>query len=237
MSGHLLEMRSVSVGYGRTPVVRDLDLSVRQGEVVALLGPNGAGKTTTLLAVSGLARQLGGTIEVLGGSVPSLRRAHRLARRGVAHVPESRGVFRQLTVRENLLVAGGRRHRSLEPALELFPALAPLLGRRAALLSGGERQMLALGGAMLAEPRLLMVDELSLGLAPQIYAQLVPIMRRIARDTGAGVLMVEQHADLALAHSDRAYVLVHGDVVQEGRSQDLRQNRELLRDSYLGETP
>ncbi len=134
------------------------------------------------------------------------------------------------------MVSGGRR-RSFEPALELFPALVPLLGRKAGLLSGGERQMLALGGAILADPKLLMVDELSLGLAPQIYGQLVPVMRRIAQATGAGVLMVEQHADLALAHSDRAYVLVHGDVVQEGRSHDLRQNRALLRDSYLGKSP
>lgn len=234
MTQNLLEIRGLHCGYGRTAVVRDLNLSVGAGEVVALLGANGAGKTTTLMAISGMARRFEGSIEVLNGGVPTLRRAHQLARRGVVHVPESRSVFRQLTVRENLLVAGGRG-QSLDSALELFPALVPLLNRKAALLSGGERQMLALGGALQAQPRLLMVDELSLGLAPQIYADLVPVMRKVADETGAGVLMVEQHADLALAHSDRAYVLVHGEVVQEGPSQELLANQDLLRDSYLGE--
>lgn len=230
----LLDIDGLSAGYDGVPVVRDLSLHVRPGEVVTLLGPNGAGKTTTLRAVSGLVARLKGDITVLGGPVPRLRRAHEVARRGVAHVPEGRGVLGQLTVRENLVLGVRRGRPDFDKALGYFPALAPLMERKAALLSGGEQKMLVMGRAILSEPRLLLIDELSLGLAPLIFAQLLPVVRQVVADTGAGALLVEQYAELALSHSDRAYVLSHGDLVLSGPSSQLLADRSRLDAAYLG---
>jgi branched-chain amino acid transport system ATP-binding protein len=230
----LLDARDLAAGYDDVAVVRGLNMHVNAGEVVALLGPNGAGKTTTLMAVSGMVQILGGSIDVVGEAVPKLRRAHLVARRGVIHVPENRGVLHQLTVRENLSLAKTRGRPDIDRAISYFPALGPLLDRKGGLLSGGEQQMLALGRAIIAEPKLLLVDEMSLGLAPVIYEQLMPIVRTIASETGAGVVLVEQHVDLALGVADRGYVLNHGDVVMEGASADLLADRELLDASYLG---
>lgn len=234
MTETLLDVNGLSAGYDGVPVVRDLSLNVRAGEVVALLGPNGAGKTTTLRAVSGLVARLKGDLTVLGGPIPKLRRAHEVARRGVAHVPEGRGVLGQLTVRENLVLGVRRGRPDFNKALAYFPALAPLMERKAALLSGGEQKMLVMGRAILAEPKLLLIDELSLGLAPLIFSQLLPIVRQVVADTGAGVLLVEQYAELALSHSDRAYVLSHGDLVLSGTSSELLANRSRLDAAYLG---
>ena len=234
MTDVLLEVDGMNAGYDGVPVVRDLSLHVRAGEVVALLGPNGAGKTTTLRAVSGLVARLKGEVTVLGGPVPRLRRAHEVARRGVAHVPEGRAVLGQLTVRENLLLGVRHGRPDFDRALGYFPALAPLMERKAGLLSGGEQKMLVLGRAILAEPRLLLLDELSLGLAPLIFSQLLRIVRQVVDDTGAGALLVEQYAELALSHSDRAYVLSHGDLVLTGSSSELLADRSLLDDAYLG---
>jgi len=230
----LLNINGLSAGYDGVPVVRDLSLHVRAGEVVTLLGPNGAGKTTTLRAVSGLVARLKGDITVLGDPVPRMRRAHEVARRGVAHVPEGRGVLGQLTVRENLVLGVRRGRPDFDKALAYFPALAPLMERKAALLSGGEQKMLVMGRAILSEPRLLLIDELSLGLAPLIFAQLLPVVRQVVADTGAGALLVEQYAELALSHSDRAYVLSHGDLVLSGPASQLLADRSRLDAAYLG---
>ncbi len=230
----LLDVESLSAGYDGVAVVRDLSLHVDAGEVVALLGPNGAGKTTTLMAISGMGEIISGAITVVDRPVPKLRQAHAVARRSVIHVPENRGVFFQLTVRENLQLAKTRGRVDIDRAVDFFPALEALMNRRAGLLSGGEQQMLAVGRAIIAEPKLLMVDEMSLGLAPVIYEPLMPVVRRIADETGAGVLLVEQHVDLALEVADRAYVLSHGDLVMEGDADDLLANRSLLDATYLG---
>lgn len=234
MTEKLLEISDLATGYDGVAVVRGLDLHVERGEVVALLGPNGAGKTTTLMTVSGMGEILAGSVNVMGRPVPRLRQAHVVARRGVSHVPENRGILFQLTVRENLQLAKTRGTVDIDRVVDFFPALGPLMQRRGGLLSGGEQQMLALGRAIVAEPKLMMVDEMSLGLAPVIYEELMPIVRRIADETGAGVLLVEQHVDLALEVADRGYVLNHGDLVMHGDAQDLLANRALLDASYLG---
>ncbi len=233
-SERLLTVEGLHTGYDDVAVVRDLSLHVDAGEVVTLLGPNGAGKTTTLMTISGMGQILSGSITIMDRPVPRLRQAHRVARWGVSHVPENRGLLFQLTVRENLLLAKTRGRVDIDRAMDFFPALGPLMSRRAGLLSGGEQQMLALARAIVAEPKLLMVDEMSLGLAPVIYEELMPVVRRIAEDTGAGVLLVEQHVDLALEVSDRGYVLNHGDLVMQGDTSELLADRALLDASYLG---
>jgi branched-chain amino acid transport system ATP-binding protein len=212
-AGHALMLRDVSAGYKGIPVVRELNLEVRPGEVVALLGPNGAGKTTTLETIAGLNRPIAGTIE-LSGEGTGGRPAHLLARQGLALVPEGRALFPGLTVREHLRLAGGRAGQkgarkkvasSEEELLEMLPELRKCLGRKAGLLSGGEQQMLALGRALVTRPRLLLVDEMSLGLAPVIVERLVPILRRAvrraARGAGAGGLRPRLRPD---ARPDRA---------------------------------
>jgi branched-chain amino acid transport system ATP-binding protein len=231
----VLKIQNLLAGYDGVPAVRNLTLSVNKGEVVALLGPNGAGKTTTLLAVSGLVKVFAGDIEVVGRTVPRLRQAHRLARWGVGHVPENRGVLFGLTVRENLLLAKRRGRVDLSPALEFFPQLEPLLERRAGLCSGGEQQMIALGRALLAQPQLLMIDEMSLGLAPRIFEDLLQVVRRLVNDGAVGVLMVEQYVEAALEVADRAFVLNHGELVLQGDAQQLLKNRALVDSAYMGE--
>ncbi len=231
----LLEITDLSTGYNGVAVVRGLNLTVNPGEVVALLGPNGAGKTTTLLTASGLLPILRGDIAVLGKSVRGTR-PHMVARRGLAHVPEDRSLFFQLTVEENLKLGAARGSSDMAKALNYFPALTKLLDRKAGLLSGGEQQMLAMGRALTTNPKMLMVDEMSLGLAPVIVERLLPVLRDIADQTGAGVLLVEQHVQLALEVADRAYVLSHGDLVLEGDAKYLAANRGLLEASYMGAT-
>jgi len=242
-SGHALAVRDLSAGYRGVPVVRELSLEVRPGEVVALLGPNGAGKTTTLETIAGLNRPISGAVTLSGENVSGTP-AYVLARKGLALVPEGRALFPGLTVREHLRLAGGRgragragnRQSDEEELLEMLPELRKCLGRKAGLLSGGEQQMLAVGRALVTRPRLLLVDEMSLGLAPVIVERLVPILRRAADELGASVLFVEQHVALALEVADRAYVLAHGRIELEGAAAELRERRELLAASYLGET-
>ena len=236
--GHALVLKELSAGYRGVPVVRELNLEVRPGEVVALLGPNGAGKTTTLETIAGLNRPISGTVDLSGETISGVP-AHLLARRGLALVPEGRALFPGLTVREHLRLAVGRGRRAgshEDELLEMLPELRKCLGRKAGLLSGGEQQMLAVGRALVTRPRLLLVDEMSLGLAPVIVERLIPILRRAADELGASVLFVEQHVALALDVADRAYVLTHGRIRLQGAAAELRERRELLAASYLGET-
>jgi branched-chain amino acid transport system ATP-binding protein len=230
---NLLTINDMSTGYNGVAVVRDLNLFVDEGEVVALLGPNGAGKTTTLLTTSSLNPILSGDITVFGKSIKG-RRPHHVARDGLAHVPEDRSLFFGLTVRENLQLKAKQGSAAFRESLEYFPDLEPLMDRRAGLLSGGEQQMLAVARALTVKPKLLMVDEMSLGLAPIIVERLLPVLRDIASKTGTGILLVEQHVHLALEVADRAYVLSHGNLVVEGTAAYLRDNAHLLENSYLG---
>ena len=240
-TGHALVVRDLSAGYRGVPVVRELNLEVRPGEVVALLGPNGAGKTTTLETIAGLNHPISGTVELSGEKVGGTP-AYQLAGRGLSLVPEGRALFPGLTVREHLRLAGGRGARGRragtreDELLEMLPELRKCLGRKAGLLSGGEQQMLAIGRALVTRPQLLLVDEMSLGLAPVIVERLIPVLRRAADDLGSSVLFVEQHVALALEVADRAYVLTHGRIGLEGPAAELRERRELLAASYLGET-
>lgn len=237
----LLQMRGVDIGYSGIPVARGLDIRVDSGEVVALLGANGVGKTTTLLTVSGLLPRIRGEMTVLGTTPGAAKRGAQkrtlsLARAGVGHVPEDRALFFGLTAGENVKL-GARRgdRRAVEEALSLFPALEPILGRRAGLLSGGEQQMVALARALAGRPRLLLIDEMSLGLAPIIIEELLPAVRRVADETGAGILVVEQHVRAVLSVADRAYVLRRGEIALEGSGAELQEQRALIESSYLGD--
>jgi branched-chain amino acid transport system ATP-binding protein len=229
----VLRLDRLCAGYGAAPVVRDLDLVVSRGEIVALLGPNGAGKTTTLLTISGLLKPLSGRITAVGTVVNGMA-PHRIARLGVGHVPEDRALFGQLSALDNLRLARRPGGASIADALEWFPALGALLRRRAALLSGGEQQMLAVARALVAGPTLLIVDEMSLGLAPVIVERLLPTLRTIADSTGIGILLVEQHVHLALEVADTAVVMVHGETVASGPAADVAGRADDLAASYLG---
>jgi branched-chain amino acid transport system ATP-binding protein len=230
----LLDVDSVTIGYSGAPVVNGVSLTVGAGEVVCLLGPNGAGKTTTLSAVSGLLSPRSGSIRFDGQAITGLS-ADRIARRGLVQVPEDRALFGSLTVRENLAAASRDAQRQ-ERVLEYFPALAALVNRRASVLSGGEQQMLVLARAMVLQPRLLIVDEMSLGLAPLVVARILAVLRELAEATGCGLLLVEQHVHLALEIADRAYVMVRGSVISEGTAAEVSGNLDEIRGSYLGST-
>jgi branched-chain amino acid transport system ATP-binding protein len=233
----VLELDGLSVAYGRAaPVVRDLTLAVGRGEVVALLGANGAGKTTTLRAVSGLLKPAAGTVRLGGADLTGMAPTAR-TRLGIAHVPHDRGIFFGLTVAEHFRLDGARSSAGTDAAFGHFPALRELRGRKAGLLSGGEQQMLAIARALARKPRLLMLDEMSLGLAPVIVSRLLPVVRDFASDNGTGVLLVEQHVHLALQIADRGYILSHGELAASGTAASLARDSELLAASYLGGTP
>jgi branched-chain amino acid transport system ATP-binding protein len=229
----LLDVTSLSAGYNGTQAVRDVNLRVAEGEIVALLGANGAGKTTTLRVLSGLLPPASGQVRFAGRQIAG-EPAQVIARRGLVHVPDDRGVFFGLTVAEHFR---GAAHVPLDMdrALEYMPALERLRDRRVGLLSGGEQQMLALALALARRPRLLLLDEMSLGLAPAVVARLLPIVRHYCDDTGAGAILVEQHVDLALDIADRGYVLAHGSLIASGPAAELGLDRGLLLAGYLGE--
>ena len=232
----LLELRGVAARYGSLQALHGIDLSVGEGEIVAVLGANGAGKTTTLRAISGTVRATG---SIVFAGERLARRPEAVARAGIAHVPEGRGTFTQLSVDENLrLGAHVRRDRAAVKAdhdrvLERFPGLADRRGQAAGTLSGGEQQQLALARALMQQPRLLLLDEPSLGLAPRVVADFFRVVGELNEQEGLSVLVVEQNANLALASSSRAYVLEVGRVAVAGKSVEL-QRHESVRRSYLG---
>jgi branched-chain amino acid transport system ATP-binding protein len=227
-----LSIDGVTAGYGSLPVVHDVSIDVARGEVVCLLGPNGAGKTTTLLAAVGQLPLTAGRVIAAGRAVDH-RRASRAAAFGVAFVPDDRGLFLPLTVAENLRLVHPWR-QTLAEVFDVFPALAPLMKRRAGLLSGGEQQMVALAKAVLFGPRVLLIDEMSHGLAPLVSERLLRMVGELARRHGTAVLLVEQMVDVALSVSDRAYVMRQGRIVMEGSSADVSERRELVEAHYLG---
>jgi ABC-type branched-subunit amino acid transport system ATPase component len=226
----LLQTEGLVAGHGNVPVVRDLDLEVREAEIVTLLGPNGAGKTTTILTLAGELRPLGGTVRCLGlEGQPAL---HHRARAGLALVTDERAVFMRMTVRQNL-----RAFRTAAAVLiELFPELEPHLDRPVALLSGGQQQMLALGLALSQKPKVILVDELSMGLAPIIVDRLFAALRAAA-DEGAGVLLVEQHVHKAMTIADRVYVMDRGRISITGDADQLRHRVDEIQSSYLAAAP
>ncbi len=224
----ILEASGVSVGYGQLPVVRDLDLELRSGEVVALLGPNGAGKTTTLLGLAGALHLSGGTLQWRGAPVKEA--LHKRVTRGMSLVTEDRSVIMGLTVKENLRLA----RVSVSSAIEVFPELEPRVNVRAGNLSGGEQQMLSLARALGRKPQVLLADELSMGLAPLIVSRLLAAVRRAATEDGVAVLIVEQHVSKALKYADRAYVMSRGRVQISGDSDQVRAAALDLEAVYLG---
>jgi branched-chain amino acid transport system ATP-binding protein len=225
----LLELEGVGARYGPLQALHAVDLRVEEGELVALLGANGAGKTTTLRAVSGTVKTTG-DVRFDGGSLRG--GPEGAARRGIAHVPEGRGTFADLTVQENLRLAAHRRP-DYQRVYTLFPVLGERKSQRAGTLSGGEQQQLAIGRALMQRPRLLLLDEPSLGLAPKAVAEIFRIIGALNEREGVSVLVVEQNANLALGRSQRAYVLEAGRVAVAGTSAELRRH-ESVRRSYLG---
>lgn len=234
----LLEVSNIQVSYGAVVALRGVSISVDKGEKVALLGANGAGKSTTLRAISGLMAPSSGEIRFDRKPIHGVP-AYRVVGMGIGHVPEGRELFPTLTVEENLRYGYWPRHKEkdryraqLERVFGFFPKLKERRKQAAGTLSGGEQQMLTIGRALMSSPRLLMVDELSLGLAPMIVAQLFDMLEEVNSE-GTAVLIVEQFVDMALTHTDRAYVLSKGQVTIEGASKDLKEDPQMLA-SYLG---
>ncbi len=233
----LLEVEGVEAGYGDVIVLRDVSFEVEEGGVAAVLGPNGAGKTTVLRAISGIVRP-SGRVSIDGESITGMNPS-KIARLGIAHVPEGRGTFGGLTVEENLSVGAYRRRdgngvrRDRERCYEYFPRLKERGRERAGNLSGGEQQMLAIARALMLQPRLLLLDEPSLGLAPVLTRELFRILGDIAREEGVTMLLVEQNAKLALALADYAYVLEAGRIVLSGEAEKI-EDEEAVQHAYLG---
>jgi len=232
----MLEIEGLSVAYGDVQVLWDVSLSVEEGEVVSLIGANGAGKTTLLKTLAGLIRPARGGIRLSGEDL--VRPPHQIVGRGVALVPEGRRLWPRMTVRENLTLgayparARIHRHENLNWVFELFPRLSERQGQLAGTLSGGEQQMTAIGRALMSRPRLLLLDEPSLGLAPVVVQEVFNVVRRISQD-GVTILLVEQNLHQALALARRGYVLETGRIVKEGMSNDLRSDAS-IRAAYLG---
>ncbi len=235
----LLDVEGLKVGYGRIEAVRGVSLKVGQGEFVGVVGSNGAGKSSTMRAIAGSVRPSGGRI-VLGGDDVTTMPSHAKVNRGIAMVPEGRMIFGNQTVRDNLILgAYARVHKDpkgvaedTERVLQLFPRLRERLDQMGASLSGGEQQMLAIARGLLSRPKLLIIDELSLGLAPKIIEQLFPVLVALNRQ-GLAILLVEQMASFALAFTQRTYVMENGEVLLEGPSADLAKDKRVLA-AYLG---
>jgi branched-chain amino acid transport system ATP-binding protein len=229
----MLEVEGLSAGYGQVAVLWDVGLEVGDAEIVALVGSNGAGKTTLLRAISGLIRPSTGEVRFDGQPLAGLR-PEQIVGRGIAHVPEGRHLFQGLTVRENLM-AGGYAHRDgadLERAVGLFPRLEGLMSQIAGSLSGGEQQMCAIARGLMSRPKLLMIDELSLGLAPNLVDQIVERLGHVPEE-GTSLLVVEQDVDAALRIASRGYVLETGRIAASGSSSELAEDPR-VREAYLG---
>ncbi|AEC19251.1 putative branched-chain amino acid ABC transporter, ATP-binding protein [Pusillimonas sp. T7-7] len=234
----LLEISQLEVAYGGIRAVRGMDLTVQRGELVCLIGANGAGKSTTLRAICGLAPIAAGNITYDGKSIAGTP-SYTLVRQGLVMVPEGRGIFGQLTIEENLAMGGYSRkdqnqvRKDIEHVFELFPRLQERRSQSAGTLSGGEQQMLAMGRAMISRPRLLLLDEPSMGLAPLMVEKIFEVVRTIAAE-GVTILLIEQNAKLALEVSQRAYVMESGQIILHGASDQLLDNPK-IRAAYLGE--
>jgi branched-chain amino acid transport system ATP-binding protein len=232
----MLKVSGIHVFYEAIHALKGVSFAIEEGELVTLLGGNGAGKTTTLKTLSGLLRPRAGSVELEGAALENVA-SHEIVRRGVAHVPEGRKVFPRFTVLENLQIGGYTRPKhALEPELEfvfqMFPRLRERRRQYAGTLSGGEQQMLAIGRALMAKPKLLLLDEPSMGLAPKIVEQILENIQAINK-AGVTILLVEQNAAMALAISHRGYVLETGAVILEGKASELAGN-DLVRQAYLG---
>jgi branched-chain amino acid transport system ATP-binding protein len=232
----LLDVSGLTAGFGVTPVLFEVSLQLEPGELVAVIGANGAGKSTLLGALSGLVRIFNGQATFRERSINGLR-PEGIVARGLAHVPQGRRLFGTMNVERNLMLGAYRRHdgqvrEDVQRILQYFPALADKLGRDAGTLSGGEQQMVAIGRGLMARPKLLMIDEPSLGLAPKIVDRVMEIIKTINRD-GTAVLLVEQDVTLALEIADRGYVLENGRITMTGRAQELRGD-PAIRKAYLG---
>lgn len=234
----ILELDKVHVKYGVVPALKGISFNVKEGEIVSLIGANGAGKTTTLHAISGIVKAESGNISFSGDNIEN-KMAHKIVKRGISQVAEGRGIFSGLTVEENLKLGAylQRNKEKMKSDLSWIYSIFPRLKERSiqlgGTLSGGEQQMLAIGRALMANPKLLLLDEPSMGLAPIIVEEIFRIIKRINRDHGTTILLVEQNAQMALAVSNRAYVLEVGEIIIEGRSKDLMKNDDVKK-SYLG---
>ncbi|MFD6697719.1 MULTISPECIES: ABC transporter ATP-binding protein [unclassified Microbacterium] len=226
-----LVLDGVTVSRGAGPVISDVSLTVRGGEVLALVGPNGAGKTSLIESISGVVGHSAGSLSLDGERIDKLSRVSR-ARKGIVHIEQGRAVFPSLTVRENLSLTA-RTPAELEAALAPFPELEKRIDSATALLSGGEQQMVVLARAFAAKPKILLIDEMSLGLAPVVFMRLVPIVQSIA-ESGVGVLLVEQFTQLALGIAREAVVVAGGHVSFQGTAEDLQADPQLLHRAYLG---
>jgi len=226
-----LVVDSVTVSRGAGPVISDVSLTVRGGEVLALVGPNGAGKTSLIESLSGVTPHSAGTLTLDGEPLDRLSRVAR-ARRGIVHIEQGRAVFPSLTVRENISLTA-RTPAEVDAALEQFPELEKRIDSPTALLSGGEQQMVVLARAFAAKPTILLIDEMSLGLAPVVFMRLMPIVTSIA-ESGVGVLLVEQFTQLALGLAREAVVVAGGQVSFQGTSEALQEDPQLLHRAYLG---
>jgi branched-chain amino acid transport system ATP-binding protein len=228
----VLELTQVCAGYARVEVLWDVDLTVGAHEIVALVGPNGAGKTTLLRAISGIAEVTSGSISFRGRSLRG-RSIERIVDLGIAHVPEGRRLFAGLTVRDNLRLGGWRsKNRDIDRVIELFPRLGERLNQVTGSMSGGEQQMCAIARGLMSEPELMMIDELSLGLAPVVVDEIIERLPDIAA-AGTSVLLVEQDVDAALTVAERAYVLETGRIVLSGKAGELLADSR-VQESYLG---